>query len=238
MLFDNAVRHSSMTQLMCAMCRSSGEEDARVLTEAARFAAAPFRQDGGAGGVELCLTQSHDQACLPCAGPAVKKMREDSKKQLDLQQLLFSKMEVQEEFVLGQQLQTALQSCSAELEKASITMREAMALLDFEKSETVPAKSLLYKIDKYDKVSARHRIASRRQSNACMVVTFVYYPVLHYLKCNGMFSHCMQQACIMLIKILQIHQPMISAPLPNPFLPPLPACVSNRISLTSAASVL
>lgn len=100
-------------------------------------------------------------------------MREDSKKQLDLQQLLFSKMEVQEEFVLGQQLQTALQSCSAELEKASITMREATALLDFEKSETVPAKSLLYKIDKYDKVSARHSFASRRQRNACMVVNVV-----------------------------------------------------------------
>ena len=95
-----------------------------------------------------------DQSYAIYTGPAVLKMREATQKQLDLQQLLFRKMEVQEHFVLGQQLQAALQSCSAELERASISIPEATGLLDFEKSEAIPPNSLLYKIDKYDKVRA------------------------------------------------------------------------------------
>ena len=102
-------------------------------------------------------------------------MREATRKQLDLQQLLFSKMEVQEHFVLGQQLQAALQSCSAELERASISMPEATNLLDFEKSDTIPPNSLLYKIDKYDKVRAfgcwiRLSICVNETNIACLTV--------------------------------------------------------------------
>lgn len=82
------------------------------------------------------------------------KLREATRKQLTLQQLLFSKMEVAEQFTMGQQLQQALLSCSAEVDRAGLTMAEATDLLDFEKAEAVPANSLTYKIDKYDKVSS------------------------------------------------------------------------------------
>lgn len=89
---------------------------------------------------------------LLCAGSAVRKMKEVTQKQLTLQQLLFCKMEVGEDFQMGHQLQKALHSCSAELDRAGITPTEATALLDFEKAESIPTNSLTSKIDKYDKV--------------------------------------------------------------------------------------
>ena len=79
-------------------------------------------------------------------------MREATKKQLDLQEVLFSRMVVRTEFVLQKQLQQALQAAAGNLEKANITVEEATALLDYDKSELMPSNSLLYKVDKYDKV--------------------------------------------------------------------------------------
>lgn len=80
-------------------------------------------------------------------------MRDATKKQLDLQEILFSKMVVRSEFVLQQHLQQAVQAAAADLEKANITPAEATALLDYDKREVMPSNSLLYKVDKYDKVS-------------------------------------------------------------------------------------
>ena len=79
-------------------------------------------------------------------------MRETTKKQLDLQEILFSKMVVRSEFVLQQHLQQAVSAAAADLEKANITPAEATALLDYDKREIMPNNSLLYKVDKYDKV--------------------------------------------------------------------------------------
>ena len=86
-------------------------------------------------------------------GPAVTRMRESTKKQLDLQEILFSRMVVRSEFVLQQHLGHAVQAAAADLEKANITRAEAIALLDYDKREMMPNNSLLYKVDKYDKVS-------------------------------------------------------------------------------------
>ena len=55
-----------MTKLMLAMCRSSGEEDARGLKEAARLAAAPLQQNGGAGGVCSWTAAADGFAVLLC----------------------------------------------------------------------------------------------------------------------------------------------------------------------------
>ena len=85
-------------------------------------------------------------------GPAVTRMRESTKKQLDLQEILFSRMVVRSEFVLQQHLGHAVQAAAADLEKANITRAEAIALLDYDKREMMPNNSLLYKVDKYDKV--------------------------------------------------------------------------------------
>lgn len=90
----------------------------------------------------------------PSIGPAVTWMRDATKKQLDLQEILFSKMVVRSEFVLQQHLQQAVQAAAADLEKANITPAEATALLDYDKREVMPSNSLLYKVDKYDKILA------------------------------------------------------------------------------------
>lgn len=82
-------------------------------------------------------------------------MRETTKKQLDLQEVLFSKMVVRSEFVVQKHLQHAVQAAAADLQKANISVAEATALLDYDydKLEVMPSHSLLYKVDKYDKVS-------------------------------------------------------------------------------------
>ena len=80
-------------------------------------------------------------------------MREATKKQLDLQEVLFSRMVVRSEFVLQKHLQHAVQAAAGDLDKANMTVAEATALLDYDKSEAMPSNSLLYKVDKYDKVS-------------------------------------------------------------------------------------
>lgn len=80
-------------------------------------------------------------------------MRETTKKQLDLQEILFSKMVVRSEFVLQHHLAHAVQAAAADLEKRNITPAEATNLLDYDKREMMPNNSLLYKVDKYDKVS-------------------------------------------------------------------------------------
>ncbi|KAL0043648.1 hypothetical protein WJX79_010854 [Trebouxia sp. C0005] len=90
----------------------------------------------------------------PSIGPAVTRMRESTKKQLDLQEILFSRMVVRSEFVLQQHLGHAVQAAAADLEKANITRAEAIALLDYDKREMMPNNSLLYKVDKYDKILA------------------------------------------------------------------------------------
>lgn len=80
-------------------------------------------------------------------------MRETTKKQLDMQEVLFSKMVVRSEFVVQKHLQHAVQAAAGDLEKANISVAEATALLDYDKLEVMPTHSLLYKVDKYDKVS-------------------------------------------------------------------------------------
>ena len=90
--------------------------------------------------------------CCP-AGPSVAKMRETTKKQLDLQEVLFSRMVVRSEFVVQKHLQHAVQAAAGDLQKANISVAEATALLDYDKLEVMPTHSLLYKVDKYDKVS-------------------------------------------------------------------------------------
>ncbi|KAL3146830.1 hypothetical protein ABBQ38_014805 [Trebouxia sp. C0009 RCD-2024] len=90
----------------------------------------------------------------PSIGPSVVKMRETTKKQLDLQEVLFSKMVVRSEFVVQKHLQHAVQAAAADLQKANISVAEATALLDYDKLEVMPTHSLLYKVDKYDKILA------------------------------------------------------------------------------------
>ena len=85
------------------------------------------------------------------AGPSVVRMKDATRKQLDLQQILFSRMTVRSEFVLQQHLEHAVQGAAADLGKVDMTPAEALALLDYDQKE-VPHTSLQYKVDKYDKV--------------------------------------------------------------------------------------
>lgn len=94
-----------------------------------------------------------EAAAVGVSGPSVSRMRETTKKQLDLQEVLFSRMVVRSEFVLQKHLQQAVQAAAGDLDKANITVAEATAMLDYDKSEVMPSNSLLYKVDKYDKVS-------------------------------------------------------------------------------------
>lgn len=47
-----------------------------------------------------------------------------------------------------------MQAAAGDLDKANISVAEACALLDYDKAEVMPINSLMYKIDKWDKVSS------------------------------------------------------------------------------------
>ena len=106
-------------------------------------------------------------------------MRESTKKQLDLQEILFSRMVVRSEFVLQQHLGHAVQAAAADLEKANITRAEAIALLDYDKREMMPNNSLLYKVDKYDKVSPpKNLYLFSHLTHVCTCELYICQPTL------------------------------------------------------------